>query len=96
MERTDDTARRIADMFAKADVKSVKVASLDRFGLEHPIRLESGDCNGNNEWENYEVFVVYSTLEADTNFGRINLLETVFGEDDWFDIEDVIADALGC
>lgn len=89
MVRLDETADRIVGMMKSKGVDSVK------FNFDgHGIVLDSGEENGNGEWENYEVFTLYSSMNADTSIGSINILQDIADEDDLYTIEDAVKDAL--
>ena len=87
IERISD---RIVGMMRSKGVDSVK---FDFDG--HGIVLDSCGENGNGELENYEVFTLYSSMNADTNIGSINILQDAPDEDDLYTLEDAVKDALG-
>ena len=94
MVRLNETADRIVKMMNERGVNSVDLRFHDRFGLDHPITLDSGDTDENGEWQNYEVFVLYSSMNADTNLGSINILQDAADEDDLYTLEDAVKDIL--
>ena len=89
MVRLNETSDRIVGMMKSKGVDSVK---FDFDG--HGIVLDSGGENGNGEWENYEVFTLYSSMNADTSIGSINILQDAPDEDDLYTLEDAVKDAL--
>ena len=94
MIRLNETADRIVNMMIERGVNSVDLRFRDKFGLDHPIVLDSGDTDENGRWQNYEVFVLYSSMNADTNLGSINILQDAPDEDDLYTLEDAVKDVL--
>lgn len=96
IEKTiSDTASRIAEMMKEKGIQSINLCFTDKFGLDNPVVLDWGDKNHEGEWENYEIFTLYSSMTADTNLGHVNLLQSDKDEDDWYTLEDVVKDLLG-
>lgn len=91
----EETASRIAEMMRAKGIHSISLCFTDKFGLDNPVTLDDGHMNDDGEWENYEIFTLYSSMNADTNLGSINLLQEDKDEDDWYTLEDVVKDLLG-
>jgi hypothetical protein len=94
MVRLNETADRIVKMMSDRGVKSVDLRFPDRFGLDHPITLDSGDTDDGGEWQNYEVYTLYIDMTAQTNLGKIDVLKDAADEDDLYTLEDAVKDIL--
>ena len=95
MDKAQEIAQRIAYMMKGNGVSSLDVSSHDRFGIDHPIVLNGGDINGEGYWENFEVYTLHITMFADTNMGKVDLLEVDRDEIDWKLLENEVKDVLG-
>lgn len=85
MIRIDETQKRIINLMWEKGVDSLNLVNKEGVG----VVLDTAD-----DTDNYEVRVIYSSLNADTNVGTINLVEEIVDEDDWFTLEDVVKDLL--
>ena len=94
MIRLNETADRIVKMMSDRGVKSVDLRFHDKFGLDHPITLDSGDTDDSGEWQNYEVYTLYIDMTAQTNLGKIDVLKDAADEDDLYTLEDAVKDIL--
>lgn len=94
MVRLNETADRIVKMMSDRGVKSVDLRFHDKFGLDHPITLDSGDTDDSGEWQNYEVYTLYIDMTAQTNLGKIDVLKDAADEDDLYTLEDAVKDIL--
>ena len=95
MDKAQEIAQRIAYMMKGNGVSSLDVSFHDKFGIDYPVVLSAMSENGNGELENLEVFTIHITMTADTNFGKIKLLEIDNHEKDWRLLEISVKDVLG-
>lgn len=90
MVRIEETQKRIIDRMNKYGVSSLNLVNKEGLG----IVLDSCSDHPDTLWDNIEVKTIYSSLNADTNIGSINLVEEVLDEDDWYTLEDIVNDLV--
>lgn len=95
MTNSEKIAHRIAFMMKGNGLSTLNLSAHDKFGFDHPVILCGGSDNGNGDWENYEVYALHITMDADTNFGKVDLLEADGDENDWLVLEKVVKELLG-